>query len=285
MQHWYRLYRAGTLSFLTFSLLASIPAAGQSSGARSPACQVTQFRLEIVTGGDDLRGGQDNLNIEVHWFDGQVQAFTNVNHSANWGNNTTHMVDLELRRPTAANQISFIRLIHLAQSEVVISPDTVASPLGPASAIKTQDNWDMAEVVVSAMGSGLGVKVAQAGPYRFTGDNTKLSVNLKFPRSVCGSDRTASRDRARPGSAMTNQDVVRMTRAGVPESAILAAIHQANTRFDFSPGSQQELNQAGVSPALQRAMREQGAPAADDLNPQPYPPNASGATRLSAAAG
>lgn len=270
----YRFAMASALPLLGLSLLQPTPVAAQSAG---PNCEVSGLVLEVTTGGDDLRGGQNNLNVEIHLLNGEVRTFTNVNHSANWGNNSRHQVELNLVRPTASTEISYVRLIHLAQGSLEISPSTVASPVGVAAGLKTQDNWDMARLEVIVTDGGREERVGEAGPYRFTGDNTQLSVHLRFPPNACSSAQVPIQGR-RPGAgAMTNQDVIRMTKAGVPESAIIAAIKRAPPGgFDFAPAAQQELNQAGVSPALLRAMHEHGTPNADDLNPQPYPPKGRG---------
>lgn len=279
----YRFAMASALPLLGLSLLQPTPVAAQSAG---PICEVSRLVLEVTTGGDDLRGGQNNLNVEIHLLNGEVRTFANVNHSANWGNNSRHQVELNLVRPTASTEISYVRLIHLAQGSLEISPSTVASPVGVAAGLKTQDNWDMARLEVIVTDGGREERVGEAGPYRFTGDNTQLSVHLRFPPNACSSAQVPIQGR-RPGAgAMTNQDVIRMTKAGVPESAIIAAIKRARPGgFDFAPAAQQELNQAGVSPALLRAMHEHGTPNADDLNPQPYPPKGTGSRILSASPG
>ena len=89
--------------------------------------------------------------------------------------------------------------------------------------------------------------------------------------------------------ALTNQDVVRMVKAGVPESAVIASIDTRPAKFDVSPDALIELKRAGVSQNVIQAMLTRGNnpgsnPKAtvtgmndggknrDDLNPQPYPP-------------
>jgi hypothetical protein len=52
------------------------------------------FQLE--TGSDDLRGGNDNLNLVVVLRDGTEIRYDNVNQSQRWNNNTTHEVDKDL---------------------------------------------------------------------------------------------------------------------------------------------------------------------------------------------
>lgn len=87
----------------------------QRTAILSPGCTVNQLQLRFRTGNDDLRGGQDNLNVEVHFADGTMQVANNVNHGANWGNNNTNVVTVPLQHPVPPNQIKLIRLVHLAQ--------------------------------------------------------------------------------------------------------------------------------------------------------------------------
>src|SRR5690242_9655552 len=49
------------------------PAFGISS------CSVGMLNLRITTGNDDLRGGNDNLNVEIHYANGDMQTAANVN--------------------------------------------------------------------------------------------------------------------------------------------------------------------------------------------------------------
>lgn len=40
---------------------------------------VRTLELEIRTGGDDLRGGNDNINVTVRLKDGSTMVFNNIN--------------------------------------------------------------------------------------------------------------------------------------------------------------------------------------------------------------
>jgi hypothetical protein len=59
---------------------------------------------------------------------------------------------------------------------------------------------------------------------------------------------------AQQKSPLTNADVVKMVKAGLAESTIVAAIAANDTQFDLSPTGLQALNQAGVSSKVIRAM-------------------------------
>jgi hypothetical protein len=53
---------------------------------------------------------------------------------------------------------------------------------------------------------------------------------------------------------LTNNDVVKMVKAGLPESGIVSAIAANDTQFDLSSSGLQALNEAGVSSKIIRAM-------------------------------
>ncbi len=59
----------------------------------------------------------------------------------------------------------------------------------------------------------------------------------------------------RPGvKTLTNADVIRMVKAGLPDSVIASSIQSARGNFDFSPAACQRLKQAHVSAAILNAM-------------------------------
>lgn len=170
----------------------------------SPACTVSQLQLRFRTGSDDLRGGQNNLNVEVHFADGTMQVAKNVNHGANWGNNSTNVVTVPLKQPVAPNQIKQIRLIHNAQGSY--TPPNAAqgglmtTPAGPALApiyaaegVKSEDNWDMAEFRAFALGPNqTNVPIASFGMHRFTGSDPSLDINSR-PDVACSAANQVSK--------------------------------------------------------------------------------------------
>lgn len=69
--------------------------------------------------------------------------------------------------------------------------------------------------------------------------------------------------------AVTNYDLVEMTRAGLNDSVIVGAIQTRGGRFDLSPNGLIQLKQAGVSDTLIIAAQQATPPATGYLAPQP----------------
>jgi hypothetical protein len=81
---------------------------------------------------------------------------------------------------------------------------------------------------------------------------------------------------AQPKNApLTNNDVVKMVKSGMPEAAIVSAIAGHDTQFDLSSAGLQALSQAGVSSKVVRAMlaaeskKKDAAAAAESSTPAP----------------
>src|SRR5262245_40425261 len=71
--------------------------------------QVRRLIFTVKTSDDDLRGG-DNLNVAIHFHDGNVQSKPNVNRGQTWGENTTQTFDIGLQPPVPLSQIVSIEL-------------------------------------------------------------------------------------------------------------------------------------------------------------------------------
>ena len=124
----------------------------------SVAGQASRLVFEFRTGGDDLRGGNDNLNIQTAFTGGRTQSDDNVNQAAKWDNNTTHTVSITLNKPVAPDQIK----------SIVLST-TFGGGMGG-------DNWNMDWVKVTAQGKDLNKLIAQAPAKRFTGSDKQLVI-------------------------------------------------------------------------------------------------------------
>jgi hypothetical protein len=165
----------------------STPGSGILLRPQGPAilgggCTVNQLQLRIGTADDDLRGGNNNLNVQIHFADGSMQPVNNVNNSAAWKNNSVHVVSFPLTKPVAPNQIKDITLVHIANGSfkpntsplLVLSPETAAM-----EGIQSEDNWKMAEFQAFALGQGINVPIASAGFHKFTGSDPSLDVHAQ----------------------------------------------------------------------------------------------------------
>lgn len=122
------------------------------------AGQANWLSLKFHTGGDDLRGGNDNLNVTVRFRDGRSQTFNNVNGGLRWADNTDSEVSLDLDHAVMPADIVEVRL-----------QTTFSGGMGG-------DNWNMDSVVVSARGPGVDRPILSHGYKRFTGDDKTLSM-------------------------------------------------------------------------------------------------------------
>ena len=55
-----------------------------------PIVLLNSVKFTFRTGGDDLRGGNDNVDAFIVTKDGKCHRFDNLNKGANWANNSTH---------------------------------------------------------------------------------------------------------------------------------------------------------------------------------------------------
>ncbi len=87
-------------------------------------------------------------------------------------------------------------------------------------------------------------------------------------------------------SPLTNNDVVRMVKSGLPEATIVNTIATSDTQFDLSSAGLQALSQSGVSSKVVRAMlaaeskkKDAAPPVADNTaTPDTFPDGSSGAS-------
>lgn len=157
----------------THSFAQNLPAGvvNQDTIRRLPdLLKAPRLILSIRTGGDDLRGGNDNLTVIVVTSDGTQIRHDNVNRSQRWGDNTVNRVELPLPANVRANQIAAIRL-------------EVSFTGGIAG-----DNWNLDEIIVTyqeANNPNPTVLLERRGSpfFRFTGDARvlQLLVNASAP--------------------------------------------------------------------------------------------------------
>jgi hypothetical protein len=115
--------------------------------------QVTKISFTFKTSDDDLRGGNDNLNVTVLFADGSKQFEANVNHSQNWPNGSTKGAEILLDHAVDINQIRSL-----------ILADTFGGGSGG-------DNWNMASMQADAsLADGTNHTIAKSGFHRFSAD-------------------------------------------------------------------------------------------------------------------
>lgn len=124
--------------------------------------------LQFFTGGDDLRGGNDNINVIATMMDGSTQVFNNVNNGKRWIVNNDEAVELVLNHPVPANQIKTLQI-----------NDTFGGGIGG-------DNWDMAKLDIFTMGGGFYNFTKEVGFKRFTGDDKSLLIKVNDAPTVSG---------------------------------------------------------------------------------------------------
>ncbi len=126
-----------------------------SDGAARAQTGGNEIVLEFVTGGDDLRGGNDNAHVVVLLRSGTPLRFDNVNEGRRWGNNTRTVVRWPLPAKLEFADILGVRL------------ETTVSGGGGG------DNWNLDRLTVSARIGGATKRLFDqvGGPlFRFTGD-------------------------------------------------------------------------------------------------------------------
>ncbi|MFI0967542.1 hypothetical protein ACH4S8_40090 [Streptomyces sp. NPDC021080] len=126
--------------------------------------------LGFTTGGDDLRGGNDNLNVTVS-LRGVSVTVPNVNKGGNWGNGSFHQVGIDLKRrfghQVMPNEISGVTL-----------HTTFGGGIGG-------DNWNLQSMSATAQLQDVlrnyhvtGLAYRFGNPlFRFTGERKDLTIN------------------------------------------------------------------------------------------------------------
>lgn len=126
---------------------------------------VRELILSFHTGADDLRGGNDNINLTLD-LDGGTQFYPNINLAARWLPNYTENARVILSNPVRPEQIR----------DLVLSDTFGGGTNG--------DNWDMSWVTISAFVNGKITPVKTSGLHRFSADSTgpqarTLTIALK----------------------------------------------------------------------------------------------------------
>jgi len=132
--------------------LLSIPVTLATAG------KANKLELTFKTDDDDLRGGNDNLNVVVHFRGGRTQLARNINGGQRWANGSTHVESFTLDQAVDPDDIVEVDL-----------QTTFSGGVGG-------DNWNMESVSIKAIGSGVHDVIFTHGAKRFTGDSKTLRL-------------------------------------------------------------------------------------------------------------
>jgi hypothetical protein len=133
--------------------------------ANEPDGRIRHIYVEFGTGGDDLRGGNDNVHFTINYKDGSSQTFQNVNGLARWVDNYSETVPLALNKEIS---IAMIRDI------------TLTTTFGGGAG---GDNWNLDWLHITN-GGDLHILKANMGEndpkpmFRFTGDRKVFTYRM-----------------------------------------------------------------------------------------------------------
>ncbi|MGR4852040.1 hypothetical protein [Streptomyces sp. LARHCF252] len=121
---------------------------------------VSELTLRIRTGGDDLRGGRDNVGATVHFANRPPQNAPNLNNNARWIDHLQQAVRIRLDQPVPASEITGVQLT-----------TTSGGGLGG-------DNWNVDRLTITT-DNGRRLFQAEGSPViRFTGDNRTFTARI-----------------------------------------------------------------------------------------------------------
>ncbi len=121
---------------------------------------VYELVLQFSTGGDDLRGGNDNVDMAVRLTDGSQQIYRKINLGGRWVVGSNEYAQVVLQRPVRPDQLREL---------------DVRTTFGGGL---SGDNWDMSSLVVYQRGGDFFTPIASAGAKRFTASDNMLIVPI-----------------------------------------------------------------------------------------------------------
>ena len=139
-----------------------VPAAVPAVPPQQPAeaDRVNEVRLTVLTGSDDLRGGNDNVNVTITLADGRPVRRDNVNGGARWIDHYDQTVVIPIDPPVHPQDIRAITL-----------ETTFRGGFGG-------DNWNIDELRVSTPAGPLWASERGDPLHRFTGENRTKTFYL-----------------------------------------------------------------------------------------------------------
>lgn len=164
---------AAATVFIVLCVAAPHAAAGPGTfdDCTAPAQDETCLFLTLRTGGDDLRGGGNNLAVTVHTRSKGSRAVGNVNLDAGWSNGSSHRVG-----------ISLLKLFGKSIAADEITTLTLDANMLSRSPFEDPDNWDLDAAKVEFSVSGGPPRelppAVRTTPFRFTGTNSSRHLRL-----------------------------------------------------------------------------------------------------------
>jgi hypothetical protein len=154
---------------------------------------VRELLMEIETGSDDLRGGNDNVNLTINYRSSSQQV-PNINRGGRWIDNYDETVSVQPRQP-----------VPLSEIKNIVLTTTFSGGIGG-------DNWNMNSLRVIARGGGVNQVIYQRSGtplFRFTGDAKVFNApNTFYSASPTTTPSTSTvsfeRDTDRPGTDFFN---------------------------------------------------------------------------------
>ena len=141
--------------------------------ADASSTEISSLRVDITTGGDDLRGGSVAYGV-IRLRDGRTLPRVNLNEGRAWGNGSRNTITMPL---------SGVRLSDLASF-------TIEHDGAPRNVLDSYDNWNIDAVRVAVPGvchPGMTILNQSGRPLvRFTGAKTFLESRFSIPASAHG---------------------------------------------------------------------------------------------------
>ncbi|MEK6152405.1 hypothetical protein WIW50_04065 [Flavobacteriaceae bacterium 3-367] len=150
--------------------------------------KVHELVFEFGVGNDDLRGGNDNLNLTLFFHNSVLQRVYNVNKGNKWIDDYAQSIVIPLRRPVPPNTIKSVQL----------------------NTVSGNDNFNLNRLLIHAKGFGMNKKIydKRGAPLkRFTGRDKVFLANINSK-----SPTVASRSSTQTGSGSVGQGKSTSTR-------------------------------------------------------------------------
>jgi len=125
---------------------------------------IYELVLLFCTGSDDLRGGNDNINLTVNLLDGSQQTYNNINSGGRWVVGSKEYAQVVLQRPIRQDQLR----------NLMINATFGGGP--------SPDNWEMMSLEIFKRGGGFFTSIKTINAKRFMfGDRVLIAPINDLP--------------------------------------------------------------------------------------------------------